>query len=148
MFSVLFLLIGITKHKQLFEEFKYDTANNIKFVKTNIFQDISHTKQEAEKVKFNIDGDGEIMRTIETKNGIITYHYRALTVPKLQNNYESFPELKLEIIKDNQKQMVETEIYKVDRNKGLVYFLLKTERNHQTIPTNLYTGTYIVNLIK
>ncbi len=146
MFSVLFLLIGITKYEQIFTELKDDTSDSIKYVKTAISPDNSPVL--PEKMRFNIDSDGEIMKTANIADGALTYHYRALPVPELQNNYETFPKLELEIVDGAQKIMVPADIYKIDREKGLVYFLLKVEKNRQTAMTNIYTGVYDVTLLE
>jgi len=147
MFSVLFLLIGITKYEQIFSDLQDDTSSSINYVKTAISQ--NKTPVESQKKIFNVDDDGEIVKITEDKNGLsIAYHYRALSVPELQNNYEAFPELKLEIFHNGKKKMVETDIYKIDREKGLIYFLLKVEKDHQTVLTDIYTGVYNVTLIE
>jgi hypothetical protein len=146
MFSVLLLLIGVTKYDQLLTEFKYDTLDSIEYVKTAISQ--NQKSVPLGRVKFNIDDNGEIMRTTEIKDGTLTYHYRVLPVPQLEGNYEAFPKLELEIIDGDQKEMMETEIYKIDREKGLIYFLLKVEKNRQVALTNIYTGDYDVTLVE
>jgi len=146
MFSVLLLLVGITKYKQIFSEFQNDTSNSIQYVKTAIS---FNQKPASQKVtKFNFENEGEIMKISETNNGSLTYHYRALSVPTLQNNYEAFPQLKLEVLHNGEKKMLLTNIYKIDRDKGLIYFLLKVEKNHQTTLTDTYTGIYDVTLIE
>lgn len=146
MFSVLFLLVGITKYDQILTEFKYDTSDSIQYIKTAISQSKKPTL--PKKTRFNIDENGEIMQTTKIKEDTLTYHYRALSTPQLQNNYEALPKLELEIIDGNQKKMIKTEIYKINREKGLVYFLLKVEKNHQVALTNIYTGVYDVMLVK
>ena len=146
MFSVLFLLIGLTKYEQIFSDFQNDTSNSIEYVKTAISQSNSLTP--IEKSSFNIDGDGELMQTVETNDGLRTYHYRALSAPQIKGNYEVLPKLELEVIDGAEKKMIQVEIYKIDREKGLVYFLLKVEKNRQTVLTNTYTGFYNVHLVQ
>jgi hypothetical protein len=146
MFSVLFLLIGLTKYDQIFTEFKSDTSNSFNYVKTAIFS----SQQPTTKVspKFNFENDGEIMQITENKNGSLTYHYRELIVPELRNNYDILPKLELEILHNGEKEMLPIPIYKINRDKGSIYFLLKIEKNHQTTLTNIYTGTYAITLIE
>jgi len=145
MLSVLFLLIGLTKYDQILTGLGSDTTESIEFIKTSIY---GNAKPELSKeIRFSIDGDGEIMKVTELRDGTLTYHYRALPAPNLQNNYEALPRIELEIIDGDQKEMTETEIYKIDREKGLVYFLLKVEKNRQVALTNIYTGVYNVVLV-
>ncbi len=145
MFSVLFLLIGLTKYDQIFTEFKNNTSGSIAYVKTAIFQ--SNEPSIIEKLTFSLESDGDIMKIINLKDDVLTYHYRALSVPALQNNYDLIPKLQLETIVGDEKKMLPTDIYKIDREKGLLYFLLKIEKNHQVVLSDFYTGNYIVTFI-
>jgi hypothetical protein len=145
MTSMLLLLIGITQYNQIFSSAKYDIIRSSQYAKTAL-QD--HNKKLTTTPMFDLSGDGEIMRIAEANDGEVSYHYRAIHIPDLVNNYNDFPQLYLEIQKNNEKKWLETDIYKINRAKGLVYFLLKLEKDHQTIFTNLYTGKYKVHLIK
>ncbi len=145
MASVLLLLIGFTQYNQLFSSAKYDFIKSAKYAKTALQ---GNTTKPTEAKKFNPDGDGEIILINETPDGKITRHYRAVQSEELIGNYDDFPELYVEIIKNNKKQWVKKDIYKIDREKGLVYFLLKLEKNHQTAFTGIYTGNYKIKLIK
>lgn len=146
MTSVLLLLIGFTQYDQLFSSAKYDFTRSAKYAKTALQTNTALPSKQLEK--FKIDGDGEIMITKENSDGVITAHYRALYSEELVNNYEDFPELYVEVVKNNKKQWVKKDIYKIDREKGLVYFLLKLEKNHQIAFTDIYTGNYKIKLIK
>lgn len=145
MASMLLLLIGVTQYNQIFSSARYDIIKSSQYAKTAIK---GHSKKPETTTTFNLDDDGEIMKIADTNEGEITYHYRAIHVPELVDNYDDFPQLFLETQKNNQKQWLETDIYKINRNKGLIYFLLKLEKNHQTVFTNNYTGKYKVNLVK
>ncbi len=145
MASVLLLLIGFTQYNQLFSSAKYDFIKSAKYAKTALQANVAKPEQME---KFKLDGDGEIMLVNETTDGKITRHYRALQSKEFINNYDDFPELYLEVIKNNKKQWVQKDIYKINRDKGLVYFLLKMEKNHQTLFTDIYTGNYKIKLIK
>ena len=145
--SVLLLLIGFTQYNQLFSSTKYDLIKSAKYAQTAI-NSAMHKQPNQKQEKFDLDSDGEIIITNETPDGKLTRHYRAIQDEKLTNNYDDFPELYLEIIKGNKKEWAKQDIYKIDRKKGLVYFLLKMEKNHQTLFTNLYTGNYKIKLIK
>ena len=145
MASVLLLLIGFTQYDQLFSSAKYDFARSAEYAKTALQVNTAKPKSMG---KFKMDGDGEIIITKENSDGAITAHYRALYSEELVNNYEDFPELYVEVVKNNKKQWIKKDIYKIDREKGLVYFLLKLEKNHQTAFTDIYTGNYKIKLIK
>lgn len=145
MASVLLLLIGFTQYDQLFSSAKYDFARSAEYAKTALQ---ANTAKPKPIKKFKMDGDGEIMITKENSDGVITAHYRALYSKELVNNYDDFPELYVEVVKNNKKQWVKKDIYKIDREKGLVYFLLKLEKNHQVAFTDIYTGNYKIKLIK
>ncbi len=146
MFSILLLLIGITHYQEILINFNNDTSASINYIKTKLLTPTK--KSPAKKQTFDIGGDGEIIRTFERNDDTLTYHYRALPVPNLKNNYEAFPQLKLEVVEGGQKKMIPIDIYKIDREKGLIYFLLKISQGHKVALTNLYTGVYDVSLIK
>jgi hypothetical protein len=145
MTSMLLLLIGVTQYNQIFSSAKYDIIKSSQYAKTAL-QD--HSKKPEKPTIFDLNDDGEIMKIARTDDGEVSYHYRAIYIPDLVNNYNDFPQLYLETKKNNEKKWLETDIYKINRAKGLVYFLLKLEKDHQTIFTNLYTGKYKVRLIK
>ena len=147
MFSVLFLLIGITKYDQIFTSTKYDAIKSAEYIKTAISQKQTATSTPEENKKFNIVDEGEIIKINETPNGELIQHYRSIYVPELINNYEHIPQLQLEIIDGSQKELIDADIYKINREKGLIFFLLKLEKNHQTVLTNIYTGNYEITLI-
>ena len=124
MASVLLLLIGFTQYNQVFSSTKYDLIKSAKYAQTAINSAI-HKQPNQKQKEFDLDGDGEIIITNETPDGKLTRHYRVIQDKKLVNNYDDFPELYLEIIKGNKKEWVKKDIYKINRKKGLVYFLLK-----------------------
>ncbi len=143
--SVLLLLIGFTQYNQLFSSTKYDFIKSAKYAKTALQVNITKPEQME---KFKLDGDGEIMLINEITDGKTIRHYRAIQSKEFVNNYDDFPELYLEVIKNNKRQWEQKDIYRIDRDKGLVYFLLKMEKNNQTLFTGIYTGNYRIKLIK
>jgi hypothetical protein len=145
MTAMLLLLIGISEYDQIFSSAKYDIIKSSRYAKTAIQE--YQNKPKEEKHTFSLDDDGEIIKINERNDGEVIYHYRAVAVPELINNYEDIPELYLQIQKNNKKTWQKADIYKIDRAKGRLYFLLKLEKNHQMAFTNIYTGEYKVNLI-
>jgi len=145
--SILLLLIGLTNYEQIFSSTKYDLIKSSEYAKTAIQQASKKHKQTTDTL-INLDDEGDIIKIYSTPEGELIKHYRAVHIPELVNNYEDLPHLYLETIKGNDTFWKEVDIYKVDREKGLIYFLLKVERDHLTLPTGLYTGRYKVELIR
>jgi Na+-transporting methylmalonyl-CoA/oxaloacetate decarboxylase gamma subunit len=145
MFSILFLLIGLTKYDEILSSTSNDFSHGTAYIKTVIFQ--GDTNKPLKKPKFEIDNDGEIMKIVEIADGVITYHYRSLFIPELKNNYALIPLLELEVIVDGEKEFIPKEIYKIDREKGLIFFLLKIEKNNQIAMKYLYTGNYKLSFV-
>ena len=147
MSSVLLLLIGLTKYDQIFSSTKYDLNRSLEYAKTALVKNSSSSQKKLIE-KIDLESEGEIVKTTPTVDGELTKHYRAIYVPELVNNYDYLPRLYLEIMDNDSIKWIEEKVYKVNREKGLVYFLLKSEKNNQIVPNNLYTGNYKIDLIK
>lgn len=146
MLSVLFLLIGAVHYDSILTSFNTDIAKSSRFIKTSLFQ--NNSSKGIEKRVFSIEGNGEMIQTIIDNNNYSAYHYRALLVPELKGDYNSTPKLTIETIDKDVKKMSVVNIYKIDREKGIIYFLLKIEKNQELIMSNTYTGAYEVELLQ
>ncbi len=151
MFSVLFLLIGLTKYEQIFSSTKKDAVDGIKYVQTTLYPKKSSPAIPNPIINaktFSLKDNGEIMKVESINDEKKIYHYRAISVPELINNYEYLPILKLEILNNKNTKFINTSVYKIDRKEGFIFFLLKTEIDNKLFLQNPYTGKYTVELVK
>ncbi len=151
--TTLLLLIGIIHFNDVLSQTQNEFSQSIQYVKTFVSEPISkENRQEKTSTtiegNFDLESDGEII--IETKNLKIKRinHYRAIKVPDLKKNYSILPKLYLQKINNNKAEWKEVQPQKIDREKGIIYFLLKIEQEHQIKNIDSYTGKYLVKLIK
>jgi len=90
---------------------------------------------------FDVSRPGDWIKSVNKKNHLVTEHYRAIKSEAIKKETKQ-PVLKLEIYNHHTNQWVTTQIARIDKENGEIYFLLKTQNGDKVIPNNFYTGTY------
>lgn len=144
MLSTFLLLVVATEHKTVTDEIKYAFNGNGDIAQTSIIHQTGRVATPPRNIIegfFAIDREGDIKNEVE-KNGIETVeHYRAIQSDTIRDTDKN-PTLKLQVFDKEQKKWVVTEIIRIDKENGTVYFLLKTEESNDIVPNDYYTGTY------
>ncbi|HHX58887.1 MAG TPA: hypothetical protein GX706_03940 [Candidatus Moranbacteria bacterium] len=159
-FSVFMLLVAVSRLDQTVEGAKYVFSGEAK----TMFTDLNLNKRLANQNKstslnsniksnrensFILEGNfdptagGELTRRSTTGDCFIK-HYRAIQVQQLKNPV-LIPTLKLEIKNEKQESYwIEGEEIEIDKENGIIYFLIKTEADHSIIFPGSYTGAYLL----
>lgn len=142
MLSVFLFLAVALNYDMVIEGAKYAVDSNNELRQTSIVQSgRAYPPRDIIEGFFDADREGD-MKTTEKENGKeVTYHYRAIHVDSLKNSDKN-PVLKLQVYDDNKKSWKVTEITKLDKQDGTVYFLLKSQEDETIVPNDFYTGTY------
>lgn len=90
---------------------------------------------------FDVQRDGDLTSKGQENGKNVINHYRAIQSDELKNS-DKAPVLKLQVYNDNTKSWKVTEVTKVNKEDGTVYFLLKSEEDGSIKPNDYYTGTY------
>ncbi len=142
MLSVFLLLAVAADYGLAIEGAKYAIGENDEFRQTSIVQSgRAFPPGNIIEGFFDADRGGDYQTKGEKNGKEIVHHYRAIHADEIKSSNLS-PVLKLQVYDNHKKSWKVTEITKIDKNDGTVYFLLKSQEDDTIAPNDFYTGTY------
>jgi hypothetical protein len=142
MLSVFLLLAVTLNYKLVVEGAKYAVENNDDLRQTSIVQSgRAFPPRDIVEGFFDADREGDIKESEKQNGKEVVHHYRAIHVDEIKST-DKQPVLKLQVYNDNKKSWKVTEISRLDKEDGTVYFLLKSQEDEDVVPNDFYTGTY------
>ena len=143
MLSTFLLLLNISKYQIFAQDIKYALSPKEFSVETSLLQQTARVTPPQNIIEgfFDVDRDGDIQDQQDKDGQKIVKHYRAIQSDQIKDSQKD-PILKLQVYDNQLKKWITTEITKVDKDDGTVYFLLKTESEDDIEPNDYYTGTY------
>lgn len=143
MLSTFLLLLNISNYKIFARDIKYVLSPKEFSVDTSLLQQTARVTPPQNIIEgfFDVERDGDLQDELDRDGQTVVKHYRAIQSDKIKQS-EADPTLKLQVYDNQLKKWVTTEITKIDKDDGTVYFLLKTESEEDVEPNDYYTGTY------
>lgn len=143
MFSTFLLLLNISNYKIFARDIKYALSPKEFSVETSLLQQTARVTPPQNIIEgfFDVEREGDLQDELDQNGQQVIKHYRAIQSDMLKQPDKN-PTLKLQVYDNQLKKWVTTEITKIDRDDGAVYFLLKTENEDDIEPHDYYTGTY------
>lgn len=142
MLSVFLLLAIAVNYGLIVEGVKYTIDGNDEFRQTSIVQSgRAFPPGNIIEGFFDANRDGDYHTKGEKNGKEIIYHYRAIHADEIKSS-DKKPVLKLQVYDNDKKSWKVTEIIKIDKDDGNVYFLLKSQEDDTIVPNDFYTGTY------
>jgi len=144
MFSTFLLLFNLSHYKIFAQDIKYAFSSKEDSAQTSILQQSARVLTPPQNVIegfFDVEREGDMKNEVQKNGEKVVMHYRAIQSDKIKESDHS-PTLKLQVYDNQLKMWMVTEITRVDKEDGTVYFLLKTENEEYIEPNEYYTGTY------
>jgi hypothetical protein len=145
MLSTFMLLLTASQYKTIAQDVKYALGSTDDFsIQTSLVQQTARVTAPPQNIVegfFDINREGDMKDEVVEDGEKVVRHYRAIHSDQIATT-DKKPTLKLQVYDKQQQKWVVTEITKIDKEDGTVYFLLKTEDDEEVIPNQYYTGTY------
>ena len=142
MLSVFLLLALAVNYGLVVEGIKHTVGESDEFNQTSIVQSgRAFPPGNIIEGFFDADRDGDYQTKGEKNGKEIIHHYRAIHANEIESS-DKKPVLKLQVYDNDKESWKVTEITKIDKDDGNVYFLLKSQEDDTIVPNDFYTGTY------